>query len=407
MKKILNILLLICVCLPIAAQDIKDGGYQGFKVGKGNNTPDIISIRVNSLSGDICRFSEYIKNEDKPLTGCYHIIIHRNKYIVANISKGVLEGEWTMYSYDKVVEKATFKNGCYDGQRVRTYSDREIYTYKDCELQHYIAYHSNEQLKAERAYKNGKLHGEVKEYNEKGELVKEYNFANGKKHGKRVEVGSNGYSTTANYDNDVQVGEYLAVFKNGNISEKGEYDSNGKKTGKWVLGHEDGNLREEAGYKDGKYHGEVRGYHLGKISTVTGYADGKRDGKYFLYYEYPAVREERTYKNGVLNDVSRDYHKNGTLDFETIYDNGDRVIHRSYRSDGYVESYYKKKEVVKTKRYDKDGKLKSLSLINEKGDLVVVQEYDTAEKVVKTNKEYKKHPSITLKEDASGIIDIE
>ena len=392
MKKILNILLFFCSCFPFAmAQDIPD-------------VPDIINIRVKSLSGGVSYFHG---DKDKPLNGCYHIIINSNKYAVANISKGVLEGEWTMYSYDKVVEKATFKNGCYDGQFIRTYSDREVYTFKDCELQHYVAYHPNEQLKVERDYKNGNLHGEIKEYNEKGELVREYNFANGKKHGKRVEVNSDGYSTTANYDNDVQVGEYLAVFKNGNISEKGEYDSNGKKTGKWVLGHEDGNLREEAGYKDGKYHGEVRSYHLGKISTVTGYAEGKRDGKYFLYYEYPAVREERTYKDGVLNDVSRDYHKDGTLDFESIYDNGEKVLHRNYMSDGYVESYYKKKEVVKTKKYDKNGKLKSLSLCNEKGDMVVVQEYNTEGKVVKTNKEYKKHPSITLKEDASGIIDIE
>jgi len=422
MKKILSILLLFCTCLTVASQNIDNGVYQGFKVGKGNkNNPDIINIRANSLSGGVYRFSE---GKDKPLNGCYHIIIHRNKYIVANISKGVLEGEWTMYSNgDNIVEKAIFKNGCYDGELVRTYSDSETYSFRNCELQHYIAYHSNGQLKVERTYENGELHGGVKEYDKAGELIKELNFANGKKHGKQLEVSSNGYSTISNYNNDVQIGEFLYKFGNGNVAKRGEYDSNGKKTGKWIDNRENGNPHEETNYKDGEYHGEVKKYTNGKLYHLEEYANGKRHGKDITYYEYPVVREERNYINGERDGAEKYYNNKGELQTEYYYQNGARLSRKEYMSGhgdvGYTESFYQidkrtgqgnastSNYIIKEKHYDRNGKLKSLSLRNEKGDMVVVQEYNTAGRVVKTNKDYKKHASITLKEDASGIIDIE
>ena len=421
MKKILNILLLFCVCLTVAAQNIENGVYQGFKVGKGNksNAPDIISIQVSSMRGST---SHFLDDKNKPLSGCYHIIIHRNKYIVANISKGVLEGEWTMYAYgDNVVEKAFFKNGCYDGKFVSTYSDHETYTFKNCKLQHFIAYHSNGQLKVERNYENGQLHGEVKEYDDEGKLIKESNFANGKRHGKQLEVRSNGYSIISNYNNGLQVGEYLAKFGNENVSEKGEYDSDGKKIGKWIDNRENGNPHEETNYKDGEYHGEVKKYTDGKLYHLEEYVDGKRHGKDIMYYEYPVVREEKNYINGNLN-WEKYYTNKGELQLAYSYQEGMYIktfYSLGYENAGYVESYYKiDKKVgphstgtstylVKEKVYDKNGKLKSLSLRNEKGDMVVVQEYNTAGKVIKTNKNYKKHSSITIKEDASGIIDIE
>ena len=423
MGKILKILLFFCVCLPVAAQNIDDGVYQGFKIGKGNksNVPDIISIQVSSMRGSTSHFSD---DKNKPLSGCFHIIIHRNKYIVANISKGVLEGEWTMYAYgDNVVEKAIFRNGCYDGEYVQTYGDREIYTFKNCELQHYIAYYSNGQLKVERIYENGKLHGEVKEYDETGKLIKESNFANGKRHGKQFEVGSNGYSETSSYNNGIQVGEYLAKFGNGDIAEKGEYDSEGKKTGKWIDNRDNGDPHEETNYKNGMYHGEVKKYANGKLYRLEEYVDGEKHGKEIMYYEYPVVREEKNYTNGDLDGAVKYYSNKGELQLEYFYQNGVCLSKKEYilgyGNVGYTESFYQIEKRVgpgsvststyinKEKHYDKNGKLKSLSLRNEKGDMVVVQEYNTAGKVIKTNKNYKKHSSITIKEDASGIIDIE
>ena len=111
-------------------------------------------------------------------------------------------------------------------------------------------------------------------------------------------------------------------------------------------------------------------------------------------------------------ELQKTYSYQEGMNIETSYSPG-------YENAGYVEEYYKiDKKVgpnstststylVKVKHYDKNGKLKSLSLMNEKGVMVVVQEYNASGKATKTNKDYKKHASFTLKEDASGVIDIE
>jgi len=423
MRKVLNILLIFCFCLPLSVQALEEGVYQGFKVKKGSkDIGDIISIKVSRSS----KTYYYSDENDKPLTGCYHIIVNSGKYVVANFSNGTRDGEWTKYmnysSGDKVVEKGFFKNGCYDGEYVESYSDRKIYRFKDCKQQHYIAYHSNGQLETEKFYEEGKLHGKVKEYDKKGELIKESEFVNGKKHGKWLFIGYDGHSTLSHYENDIQVGEYVVTYRNGNIYEKGEYDSAGKKTGLWIRKEENGNLREEQNYLNGEYHGEVKKYNNGKLSRFEEYANGKRHGKDIWYREYPVMREERTYENGEIYGIEKYYYDNGELQLTYYHQEGMYIktfYYQGYENAGYTESYYKiDKKVgpnstatstymVKEKEYDKNGKLKSLSLLNEKGQMVVVQEYNTAGKATKTNKDYKKHTSFTLKENDSGIIDIE
>ena len=426
MRKILTIGLFILIVLPAAmAQNIENGAYQGFKIDgrKPDAIPDIIDIHVNSLSGGVSNFSD---SDKKPLNGHYHIIIHSAKYITANIARGILEGEWRIFSHNNIVERGFFKKGSYDGELHKFYSEHEIYKFDNGKILHYIAYHPNGNLKIERRYENGQLHGRVIEYDEDGELRSEVGYLYGKIDGKRIEVvktnGKVNNITTSHYNSGILEGEYLALYGNNNIREKGSYDAEGKKTGKWITGNEDGTLHEEAGYLQGKYHGERLRYRNGKPSYFEEYAYGRLNGKYIWYDDkYPSVREEKSYKDGHLDGVTK-YYYDGTLQREYIYREGDVIVEKSYIPDnGYTESFYqitktstgrdsysKSSRIAKMKVYAKNGKLQSLSLLNEKGDMVVVQEYDTSSgKVTKTNKEYKKHSSIKLKEDEFGIIDIE
>jgi len=411
-NKILSILLVIAACFSAVAQEITNGGYNGFKVsGNNDDFPDIIIISARFTTGGICIFSTTIDNKETPLTGRYHIIVRSDKYVIANINKGILEGEWTKYnSSNQVIEKAFFKKGCYDGEFHIYGNGRETYTFKDCRMTHYIAYHSNDKLKVERNYENEKLHGAVKEYNENGDLIEEVYYQNGKRHGKRVSViYSDEHTVTEHYNNGVLEGEYMSAYNNGTMIEKGTYDANGKKTGRWTRWNRDGELNNEADYLDGKYHGELKSYHKNKLRTHIEYANGQYHGRYLLYYDYPAIREDIYYKEGVRHGSYKQYAETGKLILETIYENSKKAVERIYHmpNDGSTESFYQNGQVVKRKVYDKNGNVKSLSLLNEKGDLVVVQEYNTTGKVTKTNKDYRKNASITLKEDASGIIDIE
>ena len=413
MKKILSILLVVCISFSATAQEISSGTYKGFKVSDKDAFPDIINIHAVYSAARICNFSTTIEREKVPLTGRYHIIINSNKYVIANISNGLLEGEWTKYANgNQVVEKAFFKKGRYDGEFIVSNSDREIYTFKDGEMKHYIAYHPNGNLKVERNYENEKLDGAVKEYDNNGNLVEEVYFQQGKRHGKRVLViSSDEHTVTEHYNNGVLEGEYMSMYNDGRMIETGAYDAKGERTGKWTRWDKNGDLNSEIHYLNGKYHGEHKSYYKGKLSIKTEYADGRYHGQYVWYYDYPAVREEKNYKNGVYHGSFKQYTDDGKkLMSETIYENGERAVEtRYYRTtDGdYTQSFFKDKQLVKSKLFDKNGKLKSLSLMNEKGDLVVVQEYNTAGKVIKTNRDYKKHASVTLKEDASGIIDVE
>jgi Uncharacterized protein conserved in bacteria len=414
MKKILSILLIICIAFPVAAQEISSGTYKGFKISKDKDTfPDIIDINAVFSAAKICNFKTNIENKKVPLSGRYHIIINNSKYVIANISNGILEGEWAKYtSNNQVIEKAFFKKGCYDGEFIISYSDREVYTFKDCEMKHYIAHYSNGKLKVERNYENEKLNGLIKEYYENGDLKEEVYYNQGKRHGKRVLViDSDKHTEIEHYNNGVLEGEYTSAYNDGRMIETGTYDSKGEKTGKWTRWDRNGELNTEIHYLNGKYNGEHKSYHKGKLSIKSEYANGQYHGQYIWYFDYPAVREERNYKNGIYHGSFKYYTDDGKkLMSETIFENGERVIETNYyrTSDGdYTESFYQDKQVVKRKVYDKNGKLKSLSLLNEKGDLVVVQEYNTAGKATKTNKEYRKHNSLILKEDASGIIDIE
>lgn len=412
LKKAITCLLFICICNTIVAQlQLERSTYKAFKVSekKKDDAPNLMDIFINEFpSGKIISFSDKKK---EPLNGCYHIIIHGEKYVIANIKNGLLDGEGTLYWYNKVGEKAFFKQGKYDGEAHEYYKGHEVTTFKDGIIQHYIAHHPNGQLKEERFYENGKLQGEVKQFDEDGNLHWEGNFSQGKRDGKFVETDNNTYTTISYYKNDKLDGEYLEQFKNGKIAQKGKYN-NGKKTDRWVKYNEDGQTKEDVGYLDDEYHGEKRSYSQGELHMLIEYDHGKYHGKYIIYNTSnpPLIEIEKNYAHNKLDGYTKHYTEKGILHLEILYRDGKEVIRKDYDYNSGIintEHTYRNNNVIREKVYDKNGKLKILRLANEYGSLVDVQEYNTAGKVIKTNTEYKKPASIKLKEDTSGIIDIE
>ena len=424
-KKILTALLILLTGQPAGAQDISVDTYKGFKItGKETRkAPDIIDIKVARQTG---KYYVYSDGKGKPLSGKYHIIISSIRYAVADISNGLRNGEWTVTRDNGAVEeKGTYRNGHPVGEymdhsgsyrKVRTYDNNGV-------IQHSVSYFPNGQIETEVIYKDGER--STKKYDKQGVLIDDVLYLNnGKQHGKRTQVYMSGATVTSHYNNGTLVGEFTYVYSNGVVKEQGTYDAAGKKTGKWTERNEDGSLREEVGYLEGKYHGERRRYDNGIPTYIEGYANGKHHGKVIEYRKYPAIRLEKTYDNG-QQEGHKQYYDDGTLWYEELYQKDDRLIRKEYLPDyalvGSVESFYQWKvehrpgggtsrsgpTLVKEKRYDKKGKLKELCLLDENGKLVVVQEYNTSGKAVKTNRNYKKHASVTLKEDASGIIDIE
>ena len=74
----------------------------------------------------------------------------------------------------------------------------------------------------------------------------------------------------------------------------------GKQDGKWVWYWENGKIKLEVNYKDGKVgDGKWVEYHeSGKVKLERNYKDGKLEGKVVGYYENGQVKQEGNYKYG-------------------------------------------------------------------------------------------------------------
>ncbi len=388
---ILCFFFLMFVCKPVSAQ-MDDGSYQGFPVVKGKDQPDnIISIYVLSLGNDLTMFNE--AGTKKPLQGTYHIILNRNKYNIGNFKKGLAHGDWEEHFYGKLYQKCTFKDGKYDG-KVYIYgiqgSDNkypDIITFKDGLYQHYISYHSeNGQLEEERFYdENGKHHGEVTTYDKDGNIIRIQNYQHGELHGTQMIIEDRGYKETTEYADGKRNGEYSRLYPNGNVYSKGKYE-NGKKNGLWVNGDENGDIKSEENYLNDKLDGVSRQYYSGNVlHRIEEYSAGMLNGKRITYTENPhQILRESTYVNGGENGPFKQYYK-GLLWKEGVYKNG---------------------QVAYEKEYDK-GKLRTVKSLDADGSLVKIEEYNTTGKKTYKNQTYKKHSSIKLKENASGVVDIE
>ncbi|MBI2967173.1 MAG: hypothetical protein HYY40_05095 [Bacteroidetes bacterium] len=115
---------------------------------------------------------------------------------------------------------------------------------------------------------------------------------------------------------------------NGALSQKGYFNRDGKKTGQWVMHHDNGNIKNE----------------------VT-YDNGKMDGPYKIYYESGILKEEGTYKNGLISGNLKIYGNTGVL--KETYNYKNDTIH------GEFISYYPtgvKEKVLKLSR----GKLSGM-----------------------------------------------
>ena len=356
-------ILFLFFCLPMFAQEIESGSYQAFKVDKNVSTPDLINCYVTDLGNDMKLFTE--SDNKKPLDGEYHIIISKTRYVIANFKKGYANGDWTRYWYNDVEQKGSFKNGKYDGLYVELKGGgHNEYTFKNGVMQHFISKYSNGQLEQERNYdENGKIHGEIIVYDEKGNIIRKNNYLHGELDGPQMKREGN-YTETYTMKNDKKTGEYCLTYSNGNIGRKGMYDDNGKETGKWYFGRENGNPDRETNYLNGKRNGEEKIYFdEGKVQSSIEYTDDIRNGKCVEYNREPySISIETTYNNGRRDGECKMYY-NGILDKELTYKDGD---------------------VISEKRYEKEKKAA------------------TPKNQTKTST-----PKKQLKEDASGIIDVQ
>ena len=73
------------------------------------------------------------------------------------------------------------------------------------------------------------------------------------------------------------------------------------KDGPIIEYYEDGQIKEEKHYKDGKKDGKWIWYYENGLQEKEGnFKDGKEDGKWTWYYENGEIKKEENYKDGEL-----------------------------------------------------------------------------------------------------------
>ena len=109
---------------------------------------------------------------------------------------------------------------------------------------------------------------------------------------------------------------------------------------------ENGNLRYEWYYKDGKQEGVSKGWWPnGDLKNKRNYKDGKRHGSLQSWYENadphvtgpkPQISGMHYFFNGERHGKWEDYYKSGQIWARKIYDHGELIYEKYWNEDGSV-----------------------------------------------------------------------
>ncbi len=193
-----------------------------------------------------------------------------------------------------------------------------------------------------------------------------------------------------NYKDNTQNGFWTYYNKGGKIMAKGEYvngnetdlgNSGIPKNGRinlWSFYFENGNLKEESNYKEGKLNGPRKLYYEnGNLKEESNYSDNKLQGLAIGYFNNGTKSFEENYVDGILNGLKKTYYQDGKLERELNYindklqglsiryfNNGNKSIEENYVDgilNGLKKTYYKDGKLEKEQNYI-NGKLQGLSM---------------------------------------------
>jgi antitoxin component YwqK of YwqJK toxin-antitoxin module len=180
-------------------------------------------------------------------------------------------------------------------------------------------------------YKNGKLDG-MQTYKIDGKAFLEIEYKDGLTHGRYLQHRSDKLGTP----------RYEAEFKdgklNGNIVEyemnnnkRLDYYKENDKLHGTLKEYKNGILIRHSLYADDRQNGVCKSYYnSGHLYQVVEYKDGKANGKYTEYYKNGLKKIEQMYENGKIHGMRKEWTITGRLKRHSIYDNGneDSVVYK-------------------------------------------------------------------------------
>lgn len=214
-------------------------------------------------------------------------------------------------------------------------------------------------------YKNGLLEGERKEYYTDGSLYEVSNYKAGLLEGKTVAYFANGKVMNEKlFAADKPTGIWKFYHENGQMQRTGNY-VNGTTVGVWKFYDMEGNLIEEQLLDEsGKLNGIVKEYAPGnKLVIESNYVKGELQS-YKCWDINGKLLQEQKKSKGQLKFFA--YYPDGTLDFEGLLQNDQRVGEwKFYHRNGalaVVKNYLDGLQTGSEKGYFQNG---ALSYVNE------------------------------------------
>lgn len=155
-----------------------------------------------------------------------------------------------------------------------------------------------------------------------------------------------------NIDDNERIGEYKEWFKNGQISEMGEYKSAYERIGEWIEFYKNGNKKSETIYRNGSYKlinywnekGEFtlkKGNGFREFYSKPIFEDDIPEFHHQEYKNYIPDGEWKEYKNNILqrqvtykederNGIMKVYYNNGNLKEEILYEKGKELSKKEF-----------------------------------------------------------------------------
>ncbi len=208
-------------------------------------------------------------------------------------------------------------------------------------------YYPNGKPKTVASYKGDVPQGVRREYDSTGKVIAAYTFNKGKmisegiiddegvKDGPWKEYYEEGeLRAEGTYNQGKRVGKWKFYHQNGSVEQDGNYNSQGNPEGAWKWFFDNGNVERDESYRNGLNDGIYTEYdETGKVAVQGEYIDGLEEG--FWKYQYGDTREEGTYKGGKRNGEWKTYYDNGELSFVgSFIDDNPNGRHIWYWPDG-------------------------------------------------------------------------
>lgn len=142
---------------------------------------------------------------------------------------------------------------------------------------------------------------------------------------------------------DKNKGKLIDYYMSGKIQSEAYYTDfkKGIKSGKFIMYYENGNIKRDMDYLDGKRNGKYLAYNEnGKLTEEIDYVEDKIAGKYRTYYESGNLEKDIAYSDSKRNGQFLVYRKTGELKRVDNYVNGDFTNGKCLDLAGNDTTYY-------------------------------------------------------------------